>query len=117
MQKRQNIRLLIILSATIVAVVFLQLSGKKDSNLGIDKTTFQLTDQQEITDVYLHSKMADNHFQFKNGHWVLNDTLLLDQSMRDVFFSVLSKVEIRKPVIESSKDSIRIGGYFTCTLY
>lgn len=106
MRKKQNIRLLVALSVIIVAIIFLQLSGQKSSNLGIDKTTFQLEDQQEITDVYLRGQGATNHFVFRNGHWQLNDSLLLDQSMRDVFFSVLSKVEIRKPVVESSKDSL-----------
>jgi len=90
----------------IVAIIFLQFSKPGSSNLGVEKTIFQLDDQQEITDVYLRSEKAENHFKFQNGHWALNDTLLLDQSMRDVFFSVLSKVEIRKPVVASAKDSL-----------
>ena len=106
MQKKQNIRLLVLLTLVVAAIIFLQLFKRVDSNLGVEKTIFQLDDQQEITDVYLLGKNLKNHFKFQNGHWELNDTLLLDQSMRDVFFSVLSKVEIRKPVIESSQDSV-----------
>ena len=106
MQKKRNIRLLAALLLIIATIIFLQLSKQSSSNLGVEKTIFQLHDQQEITDVYLKSSKVENHFEFQNGHWVLNDTLLLDQSMRDVFFSVLSKVEIRKPVVESSKDSL-----------
>lgn len=106
MQKSKNIRLLTALSFIIAAIIFLQFSKRNSSNLGVEKTIFQLHDQQEITDVYLNSEQVENHFKFQNGHWALNDTLLLDQSMRDVFFSVLSKVEIRKPVIESTKDSL-----------
>ena len=106
MQKKKNIRLLIALSLVIAAITTLQLFKRTNSNLGVEKTIFQLEDQQEITDVYLSSELLENHFKFQNGHWELNDTLLLDQSMRDVFFSVLSKVEIRKPVVESSKDSL-----------
>lgn len=106
MQKKLNIRLLISLTIVITAIIYLQFSKQTSSNLGIEKTIFQLEDQQEITDVFLSSKLIENHFNFQNGHWVLNDSLLLDQSMRDVFFSVLSKVEIRKPVVESSKDSL-----------
>jgi hypothetical protein len=90
----------------IAVIIFLQFSKRNSSNLGVEKTIFQLHDQQEITDVYLKSEQAENHFKFQNGRWALNDTLLLDQSMRDVFFSVLSKVEIRKPVVESAKDSL-----------
>ena len=106
MQKKKNIRLLIILSLMIAAILLLQFSKPNNSNLGVEKTIFQLDNQQEITDVYLNNEMVENHFQYQNGHWALNDTLLLDQSMRDVFFSVLSKVEIRKPVAESVNDSL-----------
>lgn len=90
----------------IAVIIFLQLSKRNSSNLGVDKTIFQLHDQQEITDVYLKSRQVEIHFKFQSGRWALNDTLFLDQSMRDVFFSVLSKVEIRKPVVESAKDSL-----------
>ena len=106
MQKSKNIRLMAVLSLMIAAIIFLQLSKINQSNLGVEKTIYQLDDQQEITDVYLKSAQIENHFYFQNGQWELNDTLLLDQSMRDVFFSVLSKVEIRKPVVASSKDSL-----------
>jgi hypothetical protein len=106
MQKKRNIRLLAALLLIIATIIFLQLSKQSSSNLGVEKTIFQLHDQQEITDVYLKSEQVDNHFKFQSGHWTLNDTLLLDQSMRDVFFSVLSKVEIRKPVVESAEDSL-----------
>lgn len=106
MQKKQNIRLLIVLSFMIVAILLLQFSKRSSSNLGIERNIFQLDDQQEITDVYLQSERLENHFKFQNGRWALNDTLLLDQSMRDVFFSVLSKVEVRKPVVASAKDSL-----------
>ena len=106
MQRSKNIRLLVALSLMIAVILFLQFSKRNSSNLGVEKTIFQLHDQQEITDVYLKSERGENHFKFQNGRWALNDTLLLDQSMRDVFFSVLSKVEIRKPVVESAKDSL-----------
>ena len=106
MQKTKNIRLLVALALSIAVIIILQFSKREGNNLGVEKTIFQLHDQQEITDVYLKSTQAENHFKFQNGHWELNDTLLLDQSMRDVFFSVLSKVEIRKPVVASAKDSL-----------
>jgi hypothetical protein len=106
MQKKRNIRLIAILSLVIAAIFILQYNTRSTSNLGVEKSIFQLHDQQEITDVYLKNNSLENHFKYQRGRWMLNDTLLLDQSMRDVFFSVLSKVEIRKPVVESLNDSL-----------
>jgi hypothetical protein len=106
MQKKQNVKLLVSLSIMIVAIFMLQHNTRPTGNLGVEKTFFQLHDQQEITDVYIKNGSSENHLKYQSGRWRLNDTLLLDQSMRDVFFSVLSKVEIRKPVVESLKDSL-----------
>ena len=84
----------------------LNLFDENHSSLNVDRKLFQLDTQQEITDVYLKGGDIDNHFSYKNGRWHLNDTLFLDQSMRDVFFSVISQVEIRKPVPLSKADSL-----------
>jgi len=106
MQKRKNIRLIISLVVVLIAILGLQLFKPKSGNLNVDKKLFQLDPQQEITDVYLQGEGISNHLQFKNGQWYVNDTLLLDQSMRDVFFSVLTQLEIRRPVAKSSQDTI-----------
>jgi hypothetical protein len=104
--QRKNLQLTGILVLLIGAIISFQFTDREIDNLGVDKTGFQLGDQQEITDVYLKSEKVDNHFSFQNGRWLVNDNFLLDQSMRNVFFSVLSKVEVRKPVVNNEQDSI-----------
>ena len=59
MQKSKNIRLLVALLLMFAAIIFLQLSKINQSNLGVEKTIFQLHDQQEITDVYLKSAQIE----------------------------------------------------------
>ena len=106
MQRKKNIRLLIVLATLMVAVVLLQLDFGKKDNLGVDRKLFQLDPNREINRVVLEGPEETNVFDFQNGRWHLNDTLFLDQSMRDVFFSVVSQLEIRRPVLESKADSI-----------
>lgn len=107
MQKTKNIKLLVILAILVTAIVAMNLIEKNSGGMSVDKKLFQLEAQQEITDVYLSGRDINNHFSFKAGRWHLNDSLFLDQSMRDVFFSVLSQVEVRKPIPQSEVDSIR----------
>ena len=106
MQKKKNIRLLLALIMVVTVVTLLHYAKSINDNLGVEKTIFQLADQQEITDVFLESAHAKTHFKYQKGRWTLNDTLFLDQSMRDVFFSVLSRIEVQKPVPQLLKDSI-----------
>ncbi len=106
MHKKKNSQLLVVLSMVIMAIIALHLSKSNTNRLGIDKRLFQLGNQQEITDVFLYSEAENIHFKYSNNNWVLNDSLLMDQSMRDVFFSVLSRIEIRKPVPSALRDSL-----------
>lgn len=105
-QRTKNIRLLSLLAITLVTIGLLLRFDRNSDTLGVDKKLFQLNDQQEITDVYLLGPDEQNHFHFEKGQWHLNDTLLLDQSMATVFFSVLSRLEIRRPVARQEADSL-----------
>ncbi len=106
MQKRKNIGLLVALVVVIASSILLQVNRGAQNNLGVDKRLFQLADEQEITDVYLQGKDINNHFSYKNGRWRVNNAYLLDQSMRNVFFAILSRLEIRRPVGQATADSI-----------
>jgi hypothetical protein len=106
MQKKRNIILLSALLATLSLIAILELASNDGNGLDIDKRFYQLNPNQEITDVYLNSANESNHFKYLDGRWLLNDSLFLDQSMRDVFFSVISQLEIRRPVGSQESDSI-----------
>ena len=90
----------------ILTIVTIRLLEQETNNLGIDKKAFQLNPEVEINEVILNGQGNLNRFTYSDGFWHLNDSLLLDQSMRDVFFSVVSHLEIRRPVLASRKDSI-----------
>ena len=106
MQKKKNIQLLFALAMVIALIALLPLLKKKDSGLKVDRNLFTLDAQTVITDVILRTDSATNKLSYVNGKWRINDKYDLDRSMRDVFFSVLSQMEIKRPIAESQSDSI-----------
>ncbi len=105
MQKQKNIRLLLILGGLITLLTLLPFL-REDSGLSIDKRQFTLDSQTVITDVVLTSKEFKNTLSYVQGEWQINDSYELDPNMRDVFFSVLSQMEIRKAWPQTQSDSL-----------
>ena len=105
MQKQKNIRLLISLSIIILLIALIPFLKESRDGFSFDKNQFTLNDQTVITDVILISESASNKLSFENGTWQVNSTYQLDPNMRDVFFSVLSKLQIRRAVSEAQNDT------------
>ena len=105
MQKQKNIRLLLVLGGLITLLTLLPFL-REESGLIIDKRQFTLDPQTVITDVVLRSKEVNNKLSYVNGNWQINDSYELDPNMRDVFFSVLSQMEIRKAWPQTQRDSL-----------
>ena len=108
MQKQKNIRLLILLSIVIVIITLLPLLKSNGDGLSVDKKQYTLNQQIIITDVILTSDSINNRFSYINGQWIVNNTYEIDPHMRDVFFSVISQMEIRRSIPQSQNDSIKL---------
>ncbi len=106
MQRKINIRLLLILSIVVIIIALLPLLKNNENGLSVDKNKFTLNPQTVITDVMLSSDLISNTLSYINGTWQVNEKYELDPNMRDVFFSVLSQFEIRKTVSVLIQDSI-----------
>jgi len=105
MQKQKNIRLLLILGGLITLLTLLPFL-RENSGLSIDKRQFTLDPQTVITDVVLSSKSDKNTLSYVQGKWQINNSYELDPNMRDVFFAVLSQMEIRKAWPQAQNDSL-----------
>ncbi len=105
MQKQLNIRLIIALAFVISAIIILPYFKTGSHGLQVDKRMFTLHPQTVITDVVLKTPQQTNRLSYVNGQWLVNETYPLDINMRDVFFSVLSQLEIRRAVPASLADS------------
>ena len=106
MQKQKNIKLLISLGIVIILIALMPLLKKDNNGLSVNKKQFTLNPQTVITDVLLTSNSMSNKFSYIQGGWQVNNSYELDPNMRDVFFSVLSQMSIRREVPQSQNDSI-----------
>lgn len=104
-QKRKNIVYLIAIGLLILVSFGLSRIGKKDS-ISYEPTKFTLQENTVITTVVMDQGDEVNRLDYNENQWVVNDTYLLDQGMRDVFFAVISQVEVLRPVSELLNDSI-----------
>jgi len=105
-QQKKNIRLLIYLVTLVVITLMVYFSGKDQSGVSFKKNKFTLDEQAVITEVILEGKDFVNRLVYNNGVWEVNGKYVLDQGMRDVFFAVLSQVEVKRPASESVTDSL-----------
>jgi hypothetical protein len=106
MQKQKNIILLFALSFTAITIALLPFFLGTNQGQNLDKKQFTLNQETVITDVILKSDSNTNKLSYINGVWKVNSDFDLDLNMRDVFFSVLSQMEIRRAVSSSQNDSI-----------
>lgn len=106
MQKQKNIKLIISIGIIITIIVSINFFNDSSNGLSIDKRKFTLDQQTVITDVLLKSSKQNNHLGYENRSWRVNSRYELDPNMRDVFFSVLSQMEIRRTVPLSMNDSV-----------
>jgi len=104
-QKKKNIKLLGILLALIFLSVFVFLVGNNDQ-AAIEKNIFTLGENTVITTVILKKQSKEIQLEYLGGAWEVNSKYPMDESMRDVFFAVLSSIEVRRPVSKLQKDSI-----------
>jgi len=105
-QRKRNIQQLTYFAVLASIIVLLALFGGENDGVDFDKHKFILDENEVITTVVLEGGGTRNKFEYLNGAWEVNDTYLLDQGMRDVFFAVLSQVEVKRPVAASEKDSL-----------
>ena len=105
-QRKKNIRLLIYLATLVVITLMVFYSGKERTGVSFDKNKFTLDEHAVITEVLLEGNDFVNRLVYNNGAWEVNGSFLLDQGMRDVFFAVLSQVEVKRPASESVTDSL-----------
>jgi len=105
-QRGKNIRQLIYLAVLLSITVLVAIVGRDRTGVDYDKKKFTLNENTVITTVILEGNDFTNRFEYRNRDWQVNDTLLIDEGMRDVFFALLSRIEVQRPASNLEKDSI-----------
>ncbi len=107
MQKRKNIRLLIIfllLLAWTLIFINLRESGKR---ISVDENKFAVMDTASIEKIIIHKSSAEEIIlEKKTGQWRVNDFYNLDPSMKTVLMAVLNQVRVKRSVPKNMIQSI-----------
>lgn len=114
MQEKRNIRLLIFLGISTLALVgLLYLSTRNDFDV-VDKQLFKVDDQTTISKVVIKPVTGQPvELQFTNGKWRVNNMFDADQQMIKILFATLLQTEPRREVAASIQDSV--SKYITST--
>lgn len=107
MQKRKNIRLIIIFLTLLVwTVVFLNLRDS-EKRISVDENKFAVADTARIQKVILRKSSGEEIILDKEtNRWRVNDQYDLDPSMKTVLMAVLNQVRVKRPVPKNKIGSI-----------
>jgi hypothetical protein len=115
MQRKKNIRLLVLLSVLVIVTILLYSVGDERKGTDIATRKFAIADTSSITRVLISGNQQEIELSRESGKWTVNDKFLLDEGMRTVLLSVLNRVRIQRPVAatlqEEVVDSLQQNGY------
>jgi hypothetical protein len=106
MQRKKNIRLLIVFLALLVWTVLLMNMDFRKSRIAIDETKFSVLDTTSINKISLTHNNDSTILSRENNGWMVNNKYPVDPSMKEVLMAVLSQVRVKRTV--PKKDSQRI---------
>ncbi len=107
MQRKKNIRLLIIFLILLGwTVIFINLR-ESGSRISVDEYKFAIQDTTSIDKIIIH-KSSDEEIilEKKTDQWMVNDLYNLDPSMKTVLLAVLNQVRVKRSVPKNKISSI-----------
>ncbi len=115
MQRKKNIRLLIISAILLIATVMLYSIGEQRGGTNIATEKFAVADTASITRVEIRKNENVTVLSRESNRWLVNDKFPLDDGMRTVLLSVLNRVRVQRPVAEVIRaeviDNLKQEGY------
>ncbi len=106
MQRKKNIRLLLIFLALAAwTIIFLNL-GERKSRIDIDENLFAVKDTTLIQNIRIRKSGNTITLEKVYGEWKVNGTYGLDPSMRKVLLAVLNQVKVKRAVPANKSEKI-----------
>jgi archaellum component FlaG (FlaF/FlaG flagellin family) len=105
-QKKQNIRLLVILGLLVICSVILGLTRENRKSTFENKYAFALQDTSRVDQISINSNKGDIILKKTNGTWMLNDHFKAEPNMVKILLSILKDSEAVRNVPKSQKETI-----------
>ncbi|MCW5911754.1 MAG: DUF4340 domain-containing protein [Cyclobacteriaceae bacterium] len=107
MQEKRNIRLLITLIVSCVALAILIYAGNREAFSTIDKQMFRVEDQTRINKVVIKPVAGGAvELRFDGAKWLVNNSYQADRQMIQILFATLLQTEPRREVAQTLQDSV-----------
>lgn len=106
MQKKRNLRLLIILFALTVTTVVTYFVTRPADRINVSREIFSYEDPTDIDRVTFVSQRDTNELTFENNRWEINHEYKADPQRVSVLFAILKQMRIRRKVSRQQQDSI-----------
>ncbi|MEQ8927217.1 MAG: hypothetical protein RLO81_15455 [Fulvivirga sp.] len=97
MQKKKNIRLLILLVTAIIVTVITYVLVQPKSGISLDKSLFSYGQTVDLNKVVFDSN-PDVTLEFSRNTWLVNSSYSADPQRINVLFAILSQVSVRREV-------------------
>uniref|UniRef100_UPI00404BA131 DUF4340 domain-containing protein n=1 Tax=Fulvivirga sp. TaxID=1931237 RepID=UPI00404BA131 len=106
MQRKKNIRLIIVLTVLIAVAIITYFIQGNDGNSSIDKTLFVYENTNEVDQVTIESQGVKVDLSFGNNQWTVNEKYKADPQRISVLFAILKQVSVRRKVAKSQEEQI-----------
>ncbi|MTI41230.1 hypothetical protein [Fulvivirga lutimaris] len=106
MQRKKNIRLIIVLIVLVAVTIVTYFIQSNDTNTSIDKTLFVYQNTNEVDRVTIESQGAQVDLSFGNNQWTVNERYKADPQRISVLFAILKQVSVRRKVAKSQEEQI-----------
>ncbi len=105
---KTNKILLAVIAALALINIGLFFSGNLNSSGGVEKSIFIVSDTSMVNKISIQGLNSEISISRESNAWSLNNKYRVDEGLRRLFFSILQRVSVRKPVDMAPSDSIYV---------
>lgn len=106
MQRKKNIRLIIVLVVLLAVTIITYFIQSGDNNSNIEKTLFVYDNTNAIDQVTIQGKSISVDLSFENNQWTVNQKYKADPQRISVLFAILKQVSVRRKIAISQEEQI-----------
>lgn len=107
MQRKRNIKLIVVLVALIVSTVLAYFFTRPADKIKVDRTIFAYEDPAGINQVVFEKANHSDTLQFDGAFWRVNNTYDADPQRVSVIFAILKQERVRRKVAKQQEDSLQ----------
>ncbi len=106
MQRKKNIRLIVVLIVLVAVTLTTYFIQSIDSNSSIDKALFVYENTNAVDHVTIETQGSLVDLSFSNNQWTVNEKYKADPQRISVLFAILKQVSVRRKIAKSQEVEI-----------